>query len=201
MKIKAFAAVALCAALGWTAAIETVSSKAIAALLPPETRLAQAQEQTYREPSGLFEISLPPNYSFEETGSGISFTSADQTFGGSVDYGSTKGATLSADQMEVLLKQEYEQRLSNITWQATAMQPDGSVRLDWVGEDQQGNQLDAISFIEQRGNNIFILTLFGVNAPYNNEDAEVIVQGYRAGEINTPTMNSAAPDRILGLLN
>jgi hypothetical protein len=136
---------------------------------------------SYQEPNGLFQIAFPDGYSFQETGSGIVFISRDEKFGGSVDYGSAQGAQLSNQQLEDGLKAEYEDRLQDITWQGSEIQPDGSVRVDWIGTDPQGNQLDAISFVEQRGDTIFILNLFGVNAPYQdyNDDAREIVSTYR----------------------
>jgi hypothetical protein len=140
-----------------------------------------AGSQTYQEPSGLFQISLPAGYTQEDTGSGISFESADKGFSGSVDFGSAQGNQLTTQQLEEALKQEYENRLDQVTWQDSQIQPDGSVRLDWVGRDKAGNDLDAISFVEQRGDNVFILNLFAVNKPYNdyNEDAQAIVSSYR----------------------
>jgi len=41
--------------------------------------------------------------------------------------------------------------------------------------------LDAVSFVEQRGDTIYILNLFGVNKSYQdyNSDAEKIVGSYR----------------------
>lgn len=135
----------------------------------------------YQEPSGLFEISLPPGYTYEETGSGIAFASGDQGFAGSVDFGSAQGQQLTNEQLETGLKAEYETRLTSVTWQGSEVQPDGSIRVDWVGTDPEGNQLDAISFIEQRGDMIYILNLFGVNTPYQNynNDAQAIVNTYR----------------------
>jgi hypothetical protein len=142
---------------------------------------SEASSQTYREKSGLFEISFPEGYTYEETGSGIAFVSQDQGFGGSVDFGSAEGNKLTNEQLEKALKDEYENRLNEISWQDTKPQPDGSVRVDWTGKDPQGNALDAVSFVEQRGDTIFILNLFGVNKPYQdyNSDAEKIVGAYR----------------------
>ena len=156
----------------------------------PDTPIADAQpgmnppasgDTAYQEPSGLFQIAFPPGYSYQETGSGIVFVSGDEQFGGSVDFGSAQGQQLSNQQLEDGLKAEYEQRLQDITWQGSEIQPDGSVRVDWVGTDPDGNRLDAISFVEQRGDTIFILNLFGVNTPYQNynNDAQVIVSSYR----------------------
>jgi hypothetical protein len=137
--------------------------------------------QTYQHGQGLFEIAFPQGYTYQETDSGITFASDDGGFGGVVDYGSAQGADLTTKQLEDALKQEYESRLDQVSWQDTQIQPDGSVRVDWVGRDKEGRDLDAISFIEQRGDTIFILNLFGVNKPYNdyNSDAETIVGSYR----------------------
>lgn len=142
---------------------------------------ASAGGQTYREKDGLFEISLPAGYNFQETGSGVAFVSSDQSFGGSVDFGSAQGNQLDNSQLENALKAEYEKRLNQVTWQASEVQPDGSVRVDWVGQDTDGNTLDAVSFVEQRGDTIFILNLFGINKAYQdyNSDAEAIVSSYK----------------------
>lgn len=147
----------------------------------PAPTNSPANNLSYQEPSGLFEISFPQGYTYQETGSGIAFVSGDQGFAGSVDFGSAQGQQLTNDQLETALKAEYENRLANVTWQGSEIQPDGSVRVDWVGTDPDGNQLDAISFVEQRGDTIFILNLFGVNKPYQdyNNDAQAIANTYR----------------------
>jgi len=136
--------------------------------------------KTYRQSNNLFEISFPQGYTYKETGSGIAFSAADQGFGGSVDYGSAQGNHLTTKQLEDALKQEYESRLAQVSWQDSQLQPDGSIRVDWVGRDKEGNDLDAVSFAEQRGNTIFILNLFGINKPYNsyNASAQAIVSSY-----------------------
>jgi len=179
MKSKVFGAAVLAVMGGMMSGWEM---PAIAVPLPVEQVLAQTQGQTYREPSGLFEISFPSGYTYEQTGSGIAFASTDQKFGGSVDYASTQGKVIEISQLETSLKAEYEQRFSNIVWQGSSPQPDGSLRIDWIGRDSHGNDLDAVSFVEQRGDTIFILNLFGVNAAYQdyNTDAEVIVGSYQA---------------------
>lgn len=137
--------------------------------------------QTYRQAQGLFEISFPTGYTFRETNSTLTFASGDGGFGGVVEYGSAEGKRLTTQQLEDALKQGYEDRLEEVSWQASQLQPDGSVRVDWIGRDKEGRDLDAISFIEQRGDTIFILNLFGVDKPYNdyNDDAEAIVGTYR----------------------
>jgi hypothetical protein len=136
--------------------------------------------KTYRQSKNLFEISFPQGYTYKETGSGIAFSAADEGFGGSVDYGSAQGNHLTTKQLEDALKQEYESRLAQVSWQDSQLQPDGSIRVDWVGRDKEGNDLDAVSFVEQRGDTIFILNLFGINKPYNsyNAPAQAIVSSY-----------------------
>ncbi|HEY9629697.1 MAG TPA: hypothetical protein V6C84_20525 [Coleofasciculaceae cyanobacterium] len=194
MQPKVFAAVAF-AAIGGIVSFGEMPAIAF----PPavEQVLAQAQGQTYREPSGLFEISFPAGYTYEQTGSGIAFTSTDERFGGSVDYGSAQGNVIGLEQLEASLKSEYEKRLSDLVWQGSSPQPDGSLRIDWTGRDAQGNALDAVSFVEQRGDTIFILNLFGVNAPYQdyNNDAEVIVGSYRVRQAsaNTNSLSQLVP--------
>ncbi len=199
MKPKVFAAVALIA-MGGIVSFWEMSAIASPPVYPV---LAQAQGQTYREPSGLFTISFPTGYSYAQTGSGISFSSADQRFGGSVDYGSAQGNVLSMAQLEASFKSEYEKRLSDLVWQGSSSQPDGSLRIDWTGRDPEGNTLDAVSFVEQRGDTIFILNLFGVNANYQdyNADAEIIVGGYqvstRSASASSTFANKTFPASVL----
>lgn len=137
--------------------------------------------QTYRQTQGLFEISFPAGYTYRETDSTLTFASGDGGFGGVVEYGSAEGKRLTTQQLEDALKQGYEDRLEKVSWQDSQLQPDGSVRVDWVGRDKEGRDLDAISFIEQRGDTIFILNLFAVDKPYNDysDDAKAIVGTYR----------------------
>jgi hypothetical protein len=148
---------------------------------PAPDSSASSSATTYQEPNDLFQISFPEGYTHQETGSGIAFVSADQGFGGSVDFGSAQGQQLSTEQLEESLKQEYQNRLEDVAWQGSQIQPDGSIRVDWVGRDTDGNDLDAISFVEQRGDTIFILNLYGINKAYAdyNADAETIVGSYR----------------------
>jgi hypothetical protein len=162
------------------AAAPSASPSAPAASPSASSSTAAASGQTYREKNGLFEIAFPEGYTYEETGSGIAFVSKDQGFGGSVDFASSQGTKLSNDQLAQALKKEYENRLKNVKWQDTKPQPDGSIRVDWVGKDSTGNQLDAVSFVEQHGDNVFILNLFGLNKSYQdyNSDAEKIVGTY-----------------------
>ncbi|HEY9619105.1 MAG TPA: hypothetical protein V6C78_01990 [Crinalium sp.] len=160
------------------ASVASPSPSASAEASPSTSPAALAQ--TYKEKDGLFEISFPAGYKYQETGSGIAFVSGDEKFGGSVDFGSAQGGRLSTKQLEDSLKSEYEKRLETVAWQGSEIQPDGSVRVDWVGRDKEGNDLDAVSFVEQRGDHVFILNLFGVNKAYQDyqADAEAIVGSY-----------------------
>lgn len=169
-------------------------------LPPPPTPLASPSpaspvSQTYRDPKGQFEISFPRGYTHKGTGTGVAFVSADQGFAGAVDYGSAEGRQLTSEQLETALKTEYQTRLQEVTWQATKVQPDGSVRIDWVGKDDNNNMLDAVSIVEQRGNTIYVLNLLGVNQPYQNynQDAEAIVNSYRIqpGSPASPAPNAS----------
>lgn len=147
----------------------------------PQASVPASGNQTYRQPKGLFEISFPSGYTYRETNSTLTFASNDGGFGGVVEYGSAEGKRLTTQQLEDALKQGYEDRLERVSWQDSQIQPDGSVRVDWIGRDKEGRDLDAISFIEQRGDTIFILNLFAVNKSYNDysDDAEAIVATYR----------------------
>jgi hypothetical protein len=147
----------------------------------PAEAPAASGATNYQEPNDLFQISFPEGYTHQETGSGIAFVSADKGFGGSVDFGSAQGEQLNTTALEEALKEEYQNRLEDVAWQGSQIQPDGSIRVDWVGRDTDGNDLDAISFVEQRGDTIFILNLYGINKAYAdyNADAETIVGSYR----------------------
>jgi uncharacterized lipoprotein len=161
--------------------------------------------QTYKEPAGSFEISFPKNYQYEQAETGVIFRSGDQAFRGEVVFGSSQGEKYTSQQLESFLKEAYRTnlKLTEVEWQKTESQPDGSLRIDWIGKDPQGNQLDAESFIEQRGDTIYILTLSGINKPYLDylADAQAIVSSYRVREsspapptnpASTPSPNSAS---------
>ncbi len=153
--------------------------------------------QTYRHKDNLFEISFPRGYKFKTTSSGVAFVSADQKFAGAVDYGSAEGKQLNNQQLEASLKAEFANRLKEVSWQTTKPQPDGSLRLDWTGKDKSDNALDAVSLVEQRGNYIYVLNLFGIDKPYQNynSDAETIVNSYQIQPQAKPSPNPspAAP--------
>jgi hypothetical protein len=143
--------------------------------------IAQTTSPTYQEPNGLFEISLPAGYSYMETGSGIILMSEDQQFGGTVDFSSAQGRSFTSSELETRLKRAYARRFSQIAWQDTVAQSDGSLRISWVGVDPAGNRLESASFIEQRGDYVFILNLFSINAPYSDyvDEAQAIANTYR----------------------
>jgi hypothetical protein len=147
----------------------------------PTSPVATTNGHSYREPNGLFEISFPKGYTYQATNTGVVFLSGDGGFGGSVDFGSAQGSQLTPEQLEAGLKTEYEKRLQTVTWQGNVPQPDGSMRVDWVGTAPDGNKLDANSFIEQRGDTILILSLFGINKSYQayTKDSEMILDTYR----------------------
>jgi hypothetical protein len=138
-------------------------------------------ESTYRQPDGLFELSFPHGYRYLPMEDGVSFISGDRQFGGSASVRPAQGQTLTAELLEQGLKAEYESRLQAVEWQATTVQPDGSLRVDWVGVDANGDVLDAVSFVEQHGDVIYILNLHAINEAYANYEAAAttIVEHYR----------------------
>jgi len=140
-------------------------------------------KQTYQEAEGAFQISFPEEYLYEQTPTGVIFHSKDQAFRGEVVFGSAQGEKYSNQQLEAFLKEAYKEnlKLTEVNWQQTEAQPDGSLRIDWLGKDPQGNVLDAESFIEQRGDTIYILTLSGINKAYQDyfTDAQAIVGSYQ----------------------
>lgn len=162
-----------------------VSSPSPVALpsLPTSTPSPSALNVTYTQPDGAFEISFPEGFEHQPTESGLVFYTQDEAFRGEVVFGSAQGEQYTNDQLEAFLKQAYRTNLNltEVDWQQTAVQPDGSIRIDWVGKDPGENVLDAESFIEQRGDTIYILTLSGINTPYTDylEDAQAIVNSYR----------------------
>jgi len=162
-----------------SAAPAPAGSSPVPSLFPSPS--VAAETQLYREKTGRFEIAFPKGFAYQDTGSGVAFASADQGFAGAVDFGSAQGQQLTPPQLEAALKTEYQNRLKDVSWSRSTLQSDGSLRIDWTGKDEQGNRLDAVSFVEQRGDTIFILNLYGVNQPYQKyqSQAEAIVKSYR----------------------
>lgn len=155
------------------------SAEAVASATPGVSAL----KQTYQEAEGAFQISFPEGYLYEKTETGVIFHSKDEAFRGEVVFGSAQGGKYSSEQLETFLKEAYKTnlKLTDVNWQQTEKQSDGSLRIDWVGKDPQGNTLDAESFIEQRGDTIYILTLSGINKSYKDylADAQAIVGSYQ----------------------
>ncbi|TVR12870.1 MAG: hypothetical protein EA395_05020 [Phormidium sp. GEM2.Bin31] len=135
---------------------------------------------TYRHPQGLFEISFPPNYAQQPQPNGLSFLSANGQFGGEVLYFEVEDR-LTTEELEELYRQRTQEVVNRIAWQRSELQPDGSVRLDWRGQNAAGQDLDAIGYIEQHGNRVYILDVYGINQSYDIylEDSRVIVGGYQ----------------------
>ena len=151
--------------------------------------------ETYQEPDGAFEIALPPGYQTEETGSGIKFISADGGFKGIVDFAAIE-EDLGVDRLEGALRQYLEETLTEVEWQNSRLEPDGSVRVDWVGKSPQGEQLDAVSYIEQRGNTLYTLSLYGVNKAFDDysEDVAIVLKGYKLKSEAQEESEEAAPE-------
>ncbi|MGB3559547.1 MAG: hypothetical protein WBA24_13480 [Geitlerinemataceae cyanobacterium] len=142
---------------------------------PPVT----ADGKTYKEPGGAFEISFPKGYEYNTTASGIEFTSADKKFKGFVDFAETD-ETLNAEKLEGALREYLDSVLKDVKWENANLETQDRIRVDWTGSGSEGEKLDAISYIEQRNNTIYILSLYGVNKPFDNYrgEAEAIVRSY-----------------------
>ncbi|MCC5899021.1 MAG: hypothetical protein EA395_00175 [Phormidium sp. GEM2.Bin31] len=134
----------------------------------------------YRHPEGLFEISFPPNYAWQPQPNGLSFLSANGKFGGEVIYFEVED-TLTTEALEELYRQRAQEVFREIAWQRSELQPDGSVRLDWRGKNAGGQDLDAIGYIEQHGNRVYILNVYAINESYDIylEDSRLIVGSYQ----------------------
>lgn len=163
-----------------------VASTAPASATASASPSASVLKQTYQEAEGTFAISFPEGYLYEKTETGVIFHSKDEAFRGEVVFGSAQGGKYSNEQLEAFLKEAYKEnlKLTEVDWQQTEKQSDGSLRIDWVGKDPQGNTLDAESFIEQRDDTIYILTLSGINKSYQDyfADAQAIVGSYQVRE-------------------
>jgi hypothetical protein len=156
----------------------------------PPTNSAKAQPtippkangKTYKEPNGAFQISFPKGYEYRETGSGIKFTSPDKEFKGFVDFAKTDGA-LNSEKLEGALREYLNSVLQEVKWQNANLETSGRIRVDWTGKSSEGEKIDAISYIEQRNNTIYILSFYGVNQAFDlyRNDAVAIVRSYRPG--------------------
>lgn len=137
--------------------------------------------QIYRDKDEMFALALPPGYTHEAGDQSVRFTAADDGFGGEVDYSQVE-ETFTRDQLEAQLQRALQERYVDISFAEAGAkeQEDGSLRLSWQGKNSDGAQLDALSFIEQHGQTLYILTAHGINRPYvaYNNDARVIVGSY-----------------------
>lgn len=137
--------------------------------------------QVYQDDSGMFALALPKGYNHEKTDQGITFTSEDGGFAGEIVYESDANATPNLYALEQQLKQIIEDRFGVVDWDRNGQrQPDGSVRLAWETEDEDGREIDALSFIEVHGQNRFALLLYSVDKVYNDygDDARIIAGTY-----------------------
>lgn len=138
--------------------------------------------QIYQDESGLFALALPKGYRFETVENGMTFSSNDEGFGGAIAYQMIESqAPLSREALESRLREKIESQFSDVTWQSDSQpQPDGSLRLDWQGQTENGQTLDALSFVEQHGPVIYIFNAYGIDQPYNNynQDARIIAGTY-----------------------
>jgi hypothetical protein len=143
--------------------------------LPPDAKV-------YRDPKGAFMIALPKGYEYKETGSGIRFFSIDKGLKGFVDFTKTD-KVLNLEELEGALREYLDRTLKKVTWQNSVIEPESRLRVDWTGESQEGEKLDAVSYIQTSGNTIYIMSLYGVNQPFDKyrQDIEVIVGSYRVG--------------------
>ncbi len=136
-------------------------------------------DNTYRPRNLEFEVTLPDEYEIQPQRDGVAFISNDGGFGGEVVF-FEEGDPLDADDLEDRLKDIYDELLNGVSWQLSEIQPDGSVRLDWRGTTPEGSELDAVSYIEQRDDVVFILNVYGIDRPYDSflDDSQTIIGSY-----------------------
>lgn len=159
------------------------------------TEITAANFEIYQDPNGWFALALPKGYEFEPTDQGLTFQSPDQGFGGTIRYLTEQEQDLDQAQLESILKQDLSSQMDEVSWQRSAQpQADGSLRLDWTGLDADGNKLDAVSFIEQHGSTLFLMTAHGINQPYlnYNNDARIIAGTYVVRRNETTSAQESA---------
>ena len=139
--------------------------------------------KAYRDPKGTFAIAFPKGYEYKETGSGIRFFSADKGLKGFVDFTKTD-KVLNLEELEGALREYLDRTLKNVKWQNSTIESEDRLRVDWTGESQEGEKLDAVSYIQTSSNTIYIMSLYGVNQPFDKyrQDAEAIVGSYKVGQ-------------------
>jgi hypothetical protein len=176
------------------ALMEQPSPQPQSAQTPEDVDLLPRNIQIYQNPNGWFALALPKQYHYTETDQGLTFLSPDDGFGGQIEYFTEQDQNLDHSELETILKQEISEQFSEVSWQEDAqIQEDDSLRLDWVGIDSSGKQLDAVSFIEQHGDTLFVMHAHGINQPYQhyNNDARIIVGTY---VVRTTEPSSQAQD-------
>ncbi|HIK33478.1 MAG TPA: hypothetical protein IGS31_19325 [Oscillatoriales cyanobacterium M4454_W2019_049] len=158
----------------------TSQPSAVPAIASRPTPPPQADGKTYKEPNGAFQISFPKGYEYRSTGSGIKFNSADKKFKGFVDFAKTENS-LDAEKLEGALREYLDGVLKDVKWQNSSLENSDRIRVDWTGKSAEGEKLDAISYIEQKNNTIYILSLYGVNEAFDTYriEAEAIVRSYK----------------------
>jgi hypothetical protein len=137
------------------------------------------EDNTYRPRNKEFEVTLPEKYDIQPQRDGVAFVSDDGGFGGEVVFFKEE-KPLDAEDLENALKKIYDELLDGASWQLSEIQPDGSVRLDWRGTTPEGKELDAVSYIEQRNDTVFILNVYGIDRPYDAflDDSQTIIGSY-----------------------
>ena len=165
--------------------IETTGESALPSDTPSDTEVEETpvpdNVQVYQDDSGMFALALPTGYTHEKTEQGITFVSEDEGFAGEIVYEADENATSNLYALEQQLKDIVETRFGTVDWEHNGQrQPDGSVRLAWEAEDEEGRAIDALSFIEVHGQNRFALMLYAVDKVYNDysDDARIIAGTY-----------------------
>ncbi|MEB3211695.1 MAG: hypothetical protein VKL39_10080 [Leptolyngbyaceae bacterium] len=152
--------------------------------------------QIYRDESDLFALAFPAGYTYESIDNGITFLSEDEGFGGIIQYQDTEVENIAPESLNEVLRATIEAQFSDVSWQSDLQeQADGSFRLDWNAVNPAGQPLDALSFIEQHGETLFILTAYGIDRDYSdyNDDARIIVGTYVVQE-NPPESDETASE-------
>ncbi|MGC9503010.1 hypothetical protein [Baaleninema sp.] len=172
---------------GESEALPELSATASATPTPSPSPAASSQEaqatesdgNLYRDPNGAFSISFPDDYAKQPRVNGLEFLSSDGNFGGEVLY-LEESQQLTDEELEELFIDRYKATYNNFGWLNTELQPDKSVRVDWRGQNAQGQDVDAVSYIEQHRSRIYILNLYGIDESYDRylDDANVIVGSY-----------------------
>jgi pSer/pThr/pTyr-binding forkhead associated (FHA) protein len=139
--------------------------------------------QSYADPSGLFQLLVPANYTIEDLGNGgVIFSSSDQRFQGVALARSVSGQLSSTDlESNLTDKLLNTPEIEQVEIQDTFVLANGTVQVDWVGREAgTGAVIDAASFASHNGSVYSELNLFGVNSPFSNHvtEAQLILDGF-----------------------